>query len=333
MAHSIVFLGTGGTIAGVAKQAGDNLSYASGTLALADLLRDMPGLAPLLRGHEMVCEQVFQRDSKDLDAGHWAQLSARTAHYLAQPQVAAVLITHGTDTLEESAYFLARTLDPALLAAKPVVFTCAMRPASSLAPDGPQNLRDAVSVALHPHACGVVLVCQGEVHAALPLRKVHPYRLQAFDSGESGPLAVVEEGAVRALAPWSQALDFAALAQLGAVRQPLDSEAPWPRVDIIFSHAGADGSIVRALCAAPPAGDAPLAGLVVAGTGNGTLHHTLEAALHQAQSQGIAVVRTTRCALGKVLVRADGQGTGLATWPLPAVKARVELMLRLRSTD
>ena len=330
MAHSIVFLGTGGTIAGVAKQAGDNLSYASGTLALADLLRDMPGLAPLLRGHEMVCEQVFQRDSKDLDAGHWAQLSARTAHYLAQPEVAAVLITHGTDTLEESAYFLARTLDPALLAHKPVVFTCAMRPASSLAPDGPQNLRDAVSVALHPDACGVVLVCQGEVHGALPLRKVHPYRLQAFDSGESGPLAVVEEGAVRALAPWPQALDFAAL---GAVRHPRDSDAPWPRVDIIISHAGADGSVVRALCAAPAAGDAPLAGLVVAGTGNGTLHHALEAALHQAQSQGIAVVRTTRCALGRVLVRADGQGTGLAAWPLPAVKARVELMLRLRSTD
>ena len=333
MAHSIVFLGTGGTIAGVAKQAGDNLSYASGALALADLLRDMPGLAPLLRGHEMVCEQVFQRDSKDLDAGHWAQLSARTAHYLAQPQVAAVLITHGTDTLEESAYFLARTLEPALLAHKPVVFTCAMRPASSLAPDGPQNLRDAVSVALHPDACGVVLVCQGEVHGALPLRKVHPYRLQAFDSGESGPLAVVEEGAVRALAPWSQALDFAALADLGAVHHPRDSEAPWPRVDIIFSHAGADGSVVRALCATPAAGDAPLAGLVVAGTGNGTLHHALEAALHQAQSQGIAVVRTTRCALGQVLVRADGQGTGLAAWPLPAVKARVELMLRLRSTD
>ena len=330
MAHSIVFLGTGGTIAGVAKQAGDNLSYASGTLALADLLRDMPGLAPLLRGHEMVCEQVFQRDSKDLDAGHWAQLSARTAHYLAQPEVAAVLITHGTDTLEESAYFLARTLDPALLARKPVVFTCAMRPASSLAPDGPQNLRDAVAVALHPDACGVVLVCQGEVHGALPLRKVHPYRLQAFDSGESGPLAVVEEGAVRALAPWPQALDFAAL---GAVRHPRDSDAPWPRVDIIISHAGADGSVVRALCAAPAAGDAPLAGLVVAGTGNGTLHHALEAALHQAQSQGIAVVRTTRCALGQVLVRADGQGTGLAAWPLPAVKARVELMLRLRSTD
>ena len=333
MAHSIVFLGTGGTIAGVAKQAGDNLSYASGTLALADLLRDLPGLTPLLRSHEMVCEQVFQRDSKDLDACHWAQLSARTAHYLAQPQVAAVLITHGTDTLEESAYFLARTLDPALLARKPVVFTCAMRPASSLAPDGPQNLRDAVAVALHPDACGVVLVCQGEVHGALPLRKVHPYRLQAFDSGESGPLAVVEEGAVRALAPWSRALDFAALADLGAVRHPLDSDAPWPRVDIIFSHASADGSVVRALCATPADGDAPLAGLVVAGTGNGTLHHALEAALHQAQSQGIAVVRTTRCALGQVLVRADGQGTGLAAWPLPAVKARVELMLRLRSTD
>jgi L-asparaginase len=71
--------------------------------------------------------------------------------------------------------------------------------------------------------------------------------------------------------------------------------------------------------------------LVVAGTGNGTLHHALQAALQQAQNQGVAVVRTTRCALGQVLARADGQGAGLAAWPLPAVKARVELMLRLRS--
>jgi len=331
MANSIVFLGTGGTIAGAAKQAGDNLSYASGTLALADLLRDMPGLPALLGDHELVCEQVFQRDSKDLDAAHWAQLSARTAHYLAQPQVAAVVITHGTDTLEESAYFLARTLEPALLARKPVVFTCAMRPATSLAPDGPQNVRDAVAVARHPGACGVVLVCQGEVHAALPLRKVHPYRLKAFDSGESGPLALVEEGAVRSLASWSQALDFSALSDLGAVPPAPHNETAWPRVEIIWSHAGAGGAIVRALCAAPPSGDPPLAGLVVAGTGNGTLHHALEAALQQAQNQGVAVVRTTRCALGQVLARADGQGAGLAAWPLPAVKARVELMLRLRS--
>lgn len=331
MANSIVFLGTGGTIAGVAKQAGDNLSYASGTLALADLLRDMPGLSPLLGDHAMVCEQVFQRDSKDLDAGHWALLSERVAHFLTQPQVAAVVITHGTDTLEESAYFLARTLEPALLARKPVVFTCAMRPATSLAPDGPQNVRDAVSVALHRGACGVVLVCQGEVHAALPLRKVHPYRLKAFDSGERGPLALVEEGAVRTLSPWSLALDFPALADLAALPAWPHSETGWPRVEIIWSHAGADGAMVRALCAAPPAGDAALAGLVVAGTGNGTLHHALEAALHQAQSQGIAVVRTTRCALGQVLARADGQGAGLAAWPLPAVKARVELMLQLRS--
>ena len=115
MADSIVYLGTGGTIAGSASSAQDNLSYTSGRVALGDLLAVLPGLPERLAGREMLHEQVFQEDSKDLDSSHWQVLAARVAHYLGIPSVRGVVITHGTDTLEETAFFLARTLPATLL--------------------------------------------------------------------------------------------------------------------------------------------------------------------------------------------------------------------------
>jgi L-asparaginase len=100
-------------------------------------------------------------------------------------------------------------------------------------------------------------------------------------------------------------------------------------VEIVFNHNGADGAIVRALRAAPSQGDAPVQGIVLAGTGNGTVHRGLEAALRVAQSQGVTVVRTTRCARGRVLPRADGRGEEFPILELSPVKARIELMLQL----
>jgi L-asparaginase/Glu-tRNA(Gln) amidotransferase subunit D len=123
MADSIVFLGTGGTIAGSATSAQDNLSYTSGRVALGDLLAALPGLPERLAEREMLHEQVFQEDSKDLDPSHWQLLAARVGQCLERPSVGGVVITHGTDTLEETAFFLARTLPARLLAAKPVVMT------------------------------------------------------------------------------------------------------------------------------------------------------------------------------------------------------------------
>ena len=120
--------------------------------------------------------------------------------HLARPEVAAIIVTHGTDTLEETAYFLQRVLAPA----KPVVLTAAMRPATSRLADGPQNLADAVAVATAPGARGVVVVVAGTVHSALDVRKVHPYRLDAFGSGDAGPIARVEEGRLRSFRPWPE---------------------------------------------------------------------------------------------------------------------------------
>lgn len=326
MADSIVFLGTGGTIAGSASSAQDNLSYTSGRVPLGELLSGLPGLAERMGGRAMVHEQVFQEDSKDLNPAHWELLASRVVHYLSSPAVTGVVITHGTDTLEETAFFLARMLPAALLAAKPVAMTCAMRPATSLSPDGPQNLRDATVVAGTSGAHGVLLVCQGQVLDGAQVQKIHPYQLNPFEAGEFGLAAVVEETQLRLLGGWPRPMANRAVKLLGG--QPASASAS-PRVEIVFNHNGADGANVRALCATPPPGDAPVQGIVLAGTGNGTVHRGLEAALRQAQSQGVTVVRTTRCARGRVLPRADGRGEEFPSLDLSPLKARIELMLQL----
>ena len=135
----LVVLGTGGTIAGSAASADDNVAYRAATLPVATLVASLPTPA----GVVVESEQVAQLDSKDMDFATWRALAGRVAGHLARPEVAAIIVTHGTDTLEETAYFLQRVLAPA----KPVVLTAAMRPATSRLADGPQNLADAVAVA------------------------------------------------------------------------------------------------------------------------------------------------------------------------------------------
>ena len=319
--NSIVVLGTGGTIAGTAASGADNIGYTAAQIGVGQLLETIPGLDALLAGRALLSEQVAQIDSKDMDEHVWRALALRCAHWLAQDGVQGIVITHGTDTLEETAYFLHAVLPPALLAAKPVVLTCAMRPATALAPDGPQNVLDAVAVASTPGACGVVAVCAGTVHGALDVQKVHPYRLDAFGSGEAGPVGQVEEGRLRLTRNWPVVLTGGSFTAIELIA----NAKLWPRVEIVLNHAGASGAIVRALLA--PGDAPPLRGMVVAGTGNGSVHHDLEAALLAAQAGGVRVVRATRCALGRVLPKSgdalpDSQG-------LSPVKARIALMLDL----
>ena len=179
----LVVLGTGGTIAGTAATAGDNIGYTAAQVGVAQLLLAIPALAQM--PCVLVSEQVAQIDSKDMSHAVWQALAERASHFLAQPDVQGIVITHGTDTLEETAYFLHAVLPAPLLAAKPVVLTCAMRPASAMVPDGPQNLLDACAVALTPGAAGVVAVCAGSVHGAVDVQKQHTYRVDAFSSGDS----------------------------------------------------------------------------------------------------------------------------------------------------
>ena len=334
----VVILGTGGTIAGRAATASDNVGYEAAQVSIEQLIADVP---ELLR-FALVTEQVAQVDSKDMSMAVWQRLLERVAHHLRQADVRGVVITHGTDTLEETAYFLHRALSGAGLASKPVVLTCAMRPASSHSPDGPQNLLDAVAVAHDASAQGVVVVCAGVVHSAVAVQKINSYRLDAFSSGEFGAVGFVEEGAVR----WShsgrlnpaEAIENKALFAI----EKIVSAKVWPQVEIVVNHAGADGRLVDLLLQAhaqqrataaeslveTPFEKGGLQGLIVAGTGNGTVHVALQAALLRAQAAGVEVWRTSRCAFGRVMPTQFNDvlpGAG----GLSPVKARVALMVKL----
>lgn len=300
----IVVLGTGGTLAGASQDAADNVGYSSAQIGIERILAAIPALA----GTPVLAEQVAQLDSKDMDFGTWGRLLSRCRHWLAEPHVQGLVITHGTDTLEETAWFLHRMLDTA----KPVVLTCAMRPATSTMADGPQNILDAIAVARAPGARGVVAVCAGTVHDARHVAKVHPYRLDAFGSGEAGPVAYVEEGRVRNLRPW-------VACEPSGVDWP---EAGWPRVEIVLNHAGAGGAIVQALVRDGTQG------FVVAGTGNGSVGKGLLEALLGAAQAGTAVVRATRCSEG-VIVRHAAEA--LPASSVSPVKARIDLVLELLS--
>ena len=301
----IVILGTGGTIAGTAKSAADGVGYTAAQLRVEDLLAAVPTLA----GRRLEAHQVAQLDSKDMDFATWQVLASAVQAHLARPEVGGVVITHGTDTLEETAYLLHRVLAPA----KPVVLTAAMRPATALAPDGPQNLADAVQVAATPGAAGVVVAFAGRVHDAVQVRKTHSYRVDAFESADGALVARVEEGVVRLLGRWP------AGEALGLARLATPAER-WPRVDIVMNHAGADGRVVRALLATG------VDGIVAAGTGNGTLAEPLDAALHEAEARGVRIVRSTRCDAGPVM---ELPGLLPTAGALSPVKARIELILAL----
>ena len=302
-------LGTGGTLAGTSAVAHDNIGYAAAQRGIVELLG---AIAPL-KNRALVSEQVAQIDSKDMDDAVWAQLAQRCAWWLAQDDVGGVVVIHGTDTLEETAYLLQALLAPS----KPVVLTCAMRPATAVSPDGPQNIVDAISVAAWPGASGVVAVCAGVIHGAVDVRKQHTYRLDAFGSGDAGPIGYVEEGRLRLLRDWPAAQNGAPHAAMAW----LASGAAWPQVEIVMSHAGSSGRLVQSLVVQG------VRGLVVAGTGNGTIHHALEDALQEAKAKGVRVVRATRCAQGRVIghprdVFDAGQG-------LSPVKARIALQLEM----
>ncbi len=303
--RTIVILGTGGTIAGRAMSASDNVGYRAGEVGVDSLVQAVPAL----HGRPIEAEQVAQLDSKDMDPATWQVLARRAAFHLAREDVAGVVVTHGTDTLEETAWLLHRVLAPS----KPLVLTAAMRPSTSLQADGPQNLLDAVTVAADPGASGVVVVFAGRVHAAIDLQKQHSYRVDAFGSGDAGPIGALLEGRLHQWRNWPQGQALG-LSHIAA------APSAWPWVEILTSTAAATARGVDAWV------QAGVQGIVVAGTGNGTVHRELLAALRRAGDSGVGLLRTTRCAFGPVI---GGEDWLPVCEGLNAAKARVELMLTL----
>jgi L-asparaginase len=313
MQNIVVILGTGGTIAGVAAEGASDLSYQAAQLSIDALVKAVPEL----RDVSLETEQVAQIDSKDMTHAIWQTLTQRVLHHLLRDEVQGIVVTHGTDTMEETAYLVHRVLAPS----KPVVFTGAMRPASSRQSDGPDNLVHAVAVAQEPGAHGALVVMAGTVHSAVDVRKAHAHRLDAFSSGDVGPLGRFEDGALHRLRAWptGDAMGVAVI----------DPEpGSWPSVEIVTSHAGSSATLVDALARAGTKG------LVIAATGNGTVHEAIEQSVQRAAWSGMVVLRATRCGDGAILDAPNGNGhPGGAMWPaagaLTPAKARVELMLRL----
>jgi L-asparaginase len=304
---TVVVLGTGGTIAGTADSATDSVGYRAASLGVDALVAAVPPLA----GWPIECQQLAQVDSKDMNLALWLSLLAALQRQLQRPEVAGVVVTHGTDTLEETAYFLHRVLTPA----KPVLLTAAMRPATSLQADGPQNLLDAVTLARAGAPGGVRVVFGGQVFAAADVRKQHPWRIDAFGAGDAGVLGLIQDGVLQRFREPQPAVPHAAAGAL-----PAEADA-WPRVEIVTSHAGADGRVIDALVAAG------VHGIVIAGTGNGAVHQQLLQAAHRAGAAGVPVVRASRCLLGGVFGAPAGALSSYGV--LTPWQARIELMLDL----
>lgn len=304
--RGLVVLGMGGTIAGRAERAADNVGYTAGQVRVEDLVAGVS----LPAGWALRFEQVAQINSKDMRLPELQRLVARVQAHLNDAAVHAVVITHGTDTVEEAAYLLQTLLAPT----KPVVLTCAMRPATAVSPDGPQNLSDAFAVAAHPGAAGVTLVCAGRVHGAEEVAKVHPYRTDPFDSGDAGVIALVEEGRLRVFRPWP-------VAGRHTERATAFLAAPaMPRVAWLSSHADAGAWVVDALLAVEA--NARVQGIVVAATGNASLHADLDAALRRAAAAGVRVAMANRNGAPPVPYPAqpfadlDGLAPAKARWAL-----------------
>lgn len=317
--QKVVILGTGGTIAGTANDPSRAWAYQAAQLSVAQLIEAVPAL----QGVPLEAVQVAQVDSKDMSWSIWRQLGRALHVQLARDDVAGVVITHGTDTLEETACLLQALHD----GAKPVVLTAAMYPATSPDADGPGNLRDAVRVVQESaRRClgGVVAVMHGRVWSAIDVRKAHSHALDAFDGGGASPLVVLAQDD-RSEAVWPSAWPACGRFGWGYL------EVNPPRVEIVCSHADADGWLVRAMLAHAQTSERPLRGIVVAGTGHGTLHEGLAQALREATQQGITVWRSSRVARGGVLAREGDE------WPavphLTAAQARVALTLSLLGAD
>lgn len=303
----VLILGTGGTIAGTASDPGRSWVYRAAQLSVEQLVSAVPELA----GIALATQQVAQIDSKDMGWATWQALGQAIEAAMADEAVSAIVITHGTDTLEETACLLHALHD----GRKPIVLTAAMRPATAPDADGPGNLALAVQVAraaAQRGEGGVAVALAGRTWSALDVRKAHSHAIDAFDGGGAEPLGE------HARWPQPQARGWRLLRY-----------ASPPRVEIVTSHADADGWLVDAALAHAQASGTRLDGLVVACTGHGTLHEQLEAALRRAQNAGVTVWRSSRVARGGVHPR-EGDAWPAAGNGTPA-QARVRLLLELLS--
>ncbi len=314
---TVVILSTGGTIA--STQSEEEGGFAA-SLTGDQLVAAVPGLDQVAR---IEVQEVVNVGSTNMTPALWLEVSRRATAALARPEVSGVLVTHGTDTMEETAYFL----DLTVAGPKPVILVGAMRAASEWDADGPRNLLNAARVAVSPEArgMGTMVVLNGEIHAAREVTKTHSLAVETFDTPQFGALGVVDPDAVRF---------YRAPLRRQTIEMP--PNVVLPTVDIIPNYAGSDGRLIRGLLK-----EGPVDGLVVDASGAGNIAGALFQAVREARARGIMVVVTSRTHGGRVLPLYAGGGGGTTLQEigcifadnLSAQKARVLLMAALTRTD
>ena len=313
----VVIVATGGTIAGSAEST-TAAGYKSGAVAVDVLIAAVPQMKSFA---DVSGVQVASIGSQDMNDEVWLKLAAEVNRLVAQPDVDGIAITHGTDTMEETAYFL----NLVVKSDKPVVLTGSMRPSTSLSADGPLNIYNAVGVASDPRAKGrgVLVVANDDIHGARAITKRHTTDVQTFVSPEAGLIGVC----------LFDSRDFVRMpARAHTTSTPFKVAAgqALPRVDIIYAHAGMSPDLIDAAVANGAKG------IVIAGVGDGNMTTPSIEAVRRAIAKGVVVVRSTRVGEGVVRrnieVSDDKMGT-VASMDLVPGKARVLLKLALTQTS
>jgi L-asparaginase len=313
----VVVLATGGTIAGAAAS-DTQVGYTSGQLGVDQLIAAVPQAKKLAN---LSGEQISNIGSQDMNDEVWLKLAHRVNELARMADVEGIVITHGTDTIEETSYFLnlvAKT-------AKPIVLTGSMRPATALSADGPLNFFNAVAVAADTESAGrgVLVVLNDWIHGAASLTKTSTTAVQTFMSPLSGLVGTVAYGKIeynrQPLGKHTSESEFS-----------VEGVTALPRVDIIMAHENMDGALIDAAVAAGAKG------IVIAGVGNGNMTQSAVAALAAQAKKGIVCVRASRVAVGRVErnVEVDDDKMGfVASLDKNPQKARVLLRLALLKTQ
>ena len=313
----IKVLATGGTIAGAQASATD-YGYKSGAYDVNSLLKAVPNLDKLA---VITGEQVANIGSQDMNDEIWLKLAKRVNAVLAEPGTSGVLVTHGTDTLEETSYFLSLVTK----SDKPVVMVGSMRPATAISADGPGNIYNGVAVVTDAGARGkgTLVVLNDTIHYARNVVKTDTTSVQTFDSINRGPAGLVNTGKIFWFEPMDKKVGM-------ATEFSVDALDKLPRVDVIYAHANMSADLIEAAVAKGAKG------IVVAGVGDGNMTTPALDALTKAAKSGVVVVRSTRLPEGIVLrnneVNDDEKGF-VASGELNPGKSRVLLQLALTKTS
>ena len=313
----IRLLATGGTIAGAQTDASGR-GYHAAVFSIETLIAAVPQISTLAM---IDVEQVAAVGSQDMNDSLWLKLANRAAASLCDPSIAGVVITHGTDTMEETAFFLNLVVP----SDKPLILVGAMRPATAMSADGPMNLYNAVAVAAHAETRGrgALVVANDEIHFAREVSKTNTTQVGTFRASHRGLAGLVNAGRLHFYAP---------PVRRHTVRSEFSLEhlTAFPRVDIVYAHAGMGRELIDA------AVNAGARGIVMAGVGDGNLNHVALEAAAEAASRGIAIVRSSRTGGGvverNIEISDDSLGFIVAE-ELNPQKARVLLMLGLTVTE